>query len=114
MRKIAEEALKGAIEQYETNVSAFAKRCGFAISPKKWTPSVLSLSELSKMARERLGDGFDRFVKDSLESAPPGSDERTRTASLVESMVDLCPIPGSYGGHWVPAPVVPAQGQPGQ
>jgi len=94
MRKIAEEALKGAIEQYEANASAFAKRCGFAASPKKWMPTVLTFAELSKMARERLGDGFDRFVKDSLGSAPPGSDERIRAAALVESMVDLCAIPG--------------------
>jgi arginine utilization protein RocB len=94
MRKIAAEALDGAIEQYESNASDFARRCGFAASPKKWTPTVLTFAELSKIAGEKMGEGFGGFVSDTLGSAPPGSDERIRAAALVEAMVDLCAIPG--------------------
>lgn len=94
LRKIAEEALRRSIDQYTANASAFAGKCGFAASPRKWNPTVLSFGELSGKAREILGDGFDGFLEETLADVPEGSDERIRAAALVEAMVDLCAIPG--------------------
>lgn len=94
MREIAEEALRRSIENYTRNASAFAKMCGFAATPRKWKPVVLSFEELSGMAKKVLGEGFDRFIEETLAGVAEGSDERIRAAALVEAMVDLCAIPG--------------------
>ncbi|KUK60883.1 MAG: Peptidase M20 [Synergistales bacterium 57_84] len=94
LRKIAEEALRRSIDQYTANASAFAGKCGFAVSPRKWNPTVLSFGELSGKARKILGDGFDGFLEETLADVLEGSDERVRAAALVEAMVDLCAIPG--------------------
>jgi arginine utilization protein RocB len=94
MREIAEEALRRSIERYTVNASAFAKMCGFAATPRKWEPAVLSFEELSCRAKKVLGEGYEGFIEETLAGVAEGSDERIRAAALVEAMVDLCAIPG--------------------
>ena len=94
MREVATEALKSAIEKYTANASAFAGMGGSSSSPRKWVPTVISFGELCEKAKALLGGDYDRFVGETLGSAPEGSDERSRAAILVEAMAGLCGIPG--------------------
>ncbi len=94
MRGIAMEALEASIERYRENTSSFAAMGGSTSKPRDWEPTVVSFEELSDMAEKALGDGYARFVDETIGSAPEGSDERVRAALLVESMVELCGIPG--------------------
>ncbi|HQQ11508.1 MAG TPA: hypothetical protein PLH45_08810, partial [Synergistales bacterium] len=94
MRGIAMEALEASIERYRENTGSFAAMGGSTSKPRDWEPTVVSFEELSDMAEKALGDGYARFVDETIGSAPEGSDERVRAALLVESMVELCGIPG--------------------
>ena len=94
MRGIAMEALEASIEKYRENTSSFAAMGGTTSKPRDWEPTVVSFDELSDMAEKVLGDGYARFMDETVGSAPEGSDERVRAALLVESMVELCGIPG--------------------
>lgn len=94
LKDIAAEALRRSIDQYTANASVFSRMCGFAASPRTWTPTVLSFGDLSEKAKAALGDGFDKFIQETLADVPEGADERIRAAALVEAMVDLCAIPG--------------------
>ena len=94
LRGIAEEALRRAVDQYGRNASAFGETCGFAFSPRTWTPRVMTFEELEAQGRVHLGDRYETFAEAALQEAPEGSDERLRAAALVEALVERCSLRG--------------------
>jgi len=90
MEAVAREALEASIGQYRKNAGEFIARGGSLSGLREWEPTVLTFAELNRLAREALGEGYERFVAATLEAAPPGADERDLAARLVGAMVDCC------------------------
>ena len=90
LKAVAREALEASIGQYRKNAGEFIARGGFLSGIREWEPAVLTFAELNRLAREVLGEDYERFVAAALEAAPPGTDERDLAARLVGAMVDRC------------------------
>ena len=90
LEAVALEALEDSIGQYRRNAGDFMTRGGSLSGIREWQPMVLSFAELARLAGEVLDEGYESFVEATLDSAPPGADERDLAALLVGSMVDRC------------------------
>ncbi len=90
LEAVAREALEASIGQYRKNAGEFIARGGSLSGLREWEPAVLTFAELTRLAKETLGEGYDPFVAATLEAAPPGADERDLAARLVGAMVDRC------------------------
>lgn len=93
-KKIAEEAIQGAVEKVKVEGEKYKEMSGLPVEPPQFMPKVLFFSELYELAKNAGGEEFVQHIKNCMKDWKNDEtmDERDLNTRIVAEVHSFCPI----------------------